>query len=194
MGVKSFSVFLLIGALCLPSACARPVLPLASGTSAVSNSTHGLVFGRIEVLRDGYDQMAYSFGKEFGWWLTQEESGKRYVVKTLTRDGPFVLNLPDGQYRVTGLIYDEGAGVWEGKVPASFHVAAGIQTYVGTWEIEFGFPGRAGRVSARVVNELDKARSELLQTYTGQPKPLTVALLDTAPQGYFSLIELRIGQ
>jgi hypothetical protein len=61
-------------------------------------------------------------------------------------------------YRVTGLIYDESAGVWERKVPASFHVAAGTQTYMGTWEIEFGVPGLAGRVSARVVNELATRR------------------------------------
>jgi len=187
-------LILLLGFLWLISSCARPILPLAPATHDIPNSTHGLVFGRIEVIRDGYDQMAYSFGKEFGWWLTQEGSEKRYVVKTLTRDGPFVLNLPAGHYLITGLIYDEDAGVWEGRVQASFQVTAGTETYLGTWAIQFGFPGSSGKVSARVVNQLDHARPELLTTYTGPAKPLAVQLLNSAPQGYFSLIELRIGQ
>lgn len=176
------------------SACAVPVLPLPPGTAQVENSSRGLVFGRIEVLRDGYDQMAYSFGKEFGWWLTREESGERFVVRTLTHDGPFVVNLPAGRYRVTGLIYDEGAGVWEGKLPATFSVNAGEATYLGTWEIQFLKTGMAGKVSAKVVDQLTKARGELRGAYTGTPKPITVALLDSAREGYFSLVELRIGQ
>ena len=175
-------------------ACARPVLPVSQGTAELRNTTHGLVFGRIEIIRADSDQMAYSFGKEFGWWLTRTDTGARYVVWTLTREGPFVLNLPSGPYRVTGLIYDEGAGVWEGKVPAEFHVAAGEATYLGTWRIKFEFPGQAGNVTAGVINELDRARPILLKTYVGPPKSLEVSLLRTAEQGYFNLIELRIGQ
>jgi hypothetical protein len=178
----------------LVSSCAVPVLPLSSGTSQVENSTRGLVFGRIQVVRDGYDQMAYSFGKEFGWWLTREDGGERVVVRTLTQDGPFVVNLPAGRYRVTGLIYDEGAAVWEGELPATFTVNAGGATYLGTWEIQFVKVGMAGKVSGRVVDQLSKAQGELRETYTGVPKPISVALLDSARDGYFSIVEFRIGQ
>lgn len=178
----------------LVSACAVPVLPVAPGTTQVENSTRGLAFGRIQVVRDGYDQMAYSFGKEFGWWLTREDSGERVVVRTLTQEGPFVVNLPAGQYRVTGLIYDEGAAVWEGELPATFTVNAGGATYLGTWEIQFVKVGMAGKVSGRVVDQLNKAQGELRETYTGAPKPISVALLDSAREGYFSIVELRIGQ
>lgn len=183
-----------LGAGCLLSACAVPVLPVAPGTTQVENSTRGLVFGRVQVMRDGYDQMAYSFGKEFGWWLTREDSGERFVVHALTHEGPFVVNLPAGRYRVTGLIYDEGAAVWEGELPASFTVSAGGATYLGTWEIQFVKVGMAGKVSGKVVDQLNKARGELLGTYTGTPKPITVALLDSAREGYFSIVEFRIGQ
>jgi hypothetical protein len=193
MPAKSFCVFL-IGVFCLPYSCAWPVLPLSPGTSTVANSTNGLVFGRIEIIHSGTDQMAYSFGKEFGWWLTRAGPQERFVVRTLTREGPFVVNLPGGHYSVTGLIYDEGAGVWEGTVPASFHVTPGTETYVGTWQIEFGFQGNAGPVSARVRNDIKQAQHKLAEIYTGQPKPLLISLLDSAPKGYFSLIELRIGQ
>jgi hypothetical protein len=171
-----------------------PVLPVAPGTNQVENSTRGLAFGRIQVVRDGYDQMAYSFGKEFGWWLTREETGERFVVRTLTQEGPFVVNLPAGRYRVTGLIYDEGAAVWEGRLPATFTVASGGATYLGTWEIQFVEVGMAGKVSGRVVDQLSKARGELRNTYTGVPKPISVVLLDSAREGYFSIVKLRIGQ
>jgi hypothetical protein len=179
---------------CLLSACAVPVLPVAPGTTTVENSSRGLVFGRIQIVRDGYDQMAYSFGKEFGWWLTREDFGGRVVVRTLTHDGPFVVNLPAGRYRVTGLIYDEGAAVWEGELSAVFTVKAGEALYLGTWEIQFVKVGMAGRVSGRVVDELGKARGEFLGTYTGAAKPISVALLDSARDGYFSIVEFRIGQ
>ena len=176
------------------SACAVPVLPLSSGTAQVENSTRGLAFGRIQVVRDGYDQMAYSFGNEFGWWLTREDSGERFVVPALTHEGPFVINLPAGRYRVTGLIYDEGAAVWEGELPATFTVNAGGATYLGTWEIQFVKVGMADKVSGRVVDQLSKAQGELRETYTGAPKPISVALLDSARDGYFSIVEFRIGQ
>ena len=74
--------------------------------------------------------------------MTEENTDRRHVVRTLTRDGAFALNLPAGRYRITGLIYDEGAGVWEGRVPATLIVHAGHATYIGTWEIEFSFPGK----------------------------------------------------
>ena len=178
----------------LVSACAVSVLPVAPGTTQVENSTRGLAFGRIQVVRDGYDQMAYSFGKEFGWWLTREDSGERFVVPALTHEGPFVVNLPAGRYRVTGLIYDEGAAVWEGELPATFTVNAGGATYLGTWEIQFVKVGMAGKVSGKVVDQLSKAQGELRETYTGAPKPISVALLDSACDGYFSIVEFRIGQ
>ena len=140
-----FAILVFSGYLCLISACAVPVLPLSPGTVDVANSTYGIVFGRIEILREGFDQMAYSFGKEFGWWMAQEKTGRRYAVRTLTRDGAFAVNLPAGRYRVTGLIYDEGAGVWEGKVPAEFDVTAGETTYLGTWRLRPNFQAEPAR-------------------------------------------------
>lgn len=192
--MKSILSFAAVSVGVLVSACAVPVLPVAPGTTQVENSTRGLAFGRIQVVRDGYDQMAYSFGKEFGWWLTREDSGERFVVPALTHEGPFVVNLPAGRYRVTGLIYDEGAAVWEGRLPAVFTVKAGEATYLGTWEIQFVKVGMAGKVSGKVVDQLNKARGELSGAYTGTPKPIAVALLDSARDGYFSIVELRIGQ
>lgn len=192
--MKSILSFAAVSVGVLVSACAVPVLPLSPGTTQVENSTRGLVFGRVQVMRDGYDQMAYSFGKEFGWWLTREDSEERVVVRTLTQDGPFVVNLPVGRYRVTGLIYDEGAAVWEGRLPATFTVKAGEATYLGTWEIQFVKTGMAGKVSGRVVDQLGKASGELRETYQGAPKPISVALLESARDGYFSIVEFRIGQ
>jgi hypothetical protein len=177
----------------LLSSCATPLLPLAPGTAEIQDIGHGLVFGQIRIIRAGFDQMAHSFGKEFGWWLIRDGSGKRYVVRTLTREGPFALELPTGHYRVTGVIYDEGAGVWEGRVPASFTAEAGKRTYLGTWQIEFTFGGQSGKVSARVVNDFERLSPDQRALPDAAQIPLRIALLDSAKEGYFSLIELRIG-
>jgi hypothetical protein len=170
-----------------------PLLPLPPSTAEIHDAGHGIVFGQIRIIRAGFDQMAYSFGKEFGWWLTHEESGKRYVIRTLAREGPFALELPEGRYWVTGVIYDEGAGVWEGRVPASFTVEAGTRTYLGVWQIEFAFEGQSGKVSARVVNDLERVRSDQSISPDAAQIPLRIALLDSAKEGYFNLVELRIG-
>jgi hypothetical protein len=136
--------------------------------------------------------MAHSLGKTFGWWLTHEESHQDYVVWLLTHAGPFVVNLPAGQYRVTRIAYDESAGVWEGSLPATFMVHAGQAAYLGTWEIQFGFLGRAGKIYGRVVDQIEQARDELRHTYTGPPKPIAVSLLESAREGFLSLTTLRV--
>jgi len=95
--------------------CAELVRPIEPGTALTESPGHGLVFGRIAVIRDGEDQFAAlpSFPKEFGWVLTKAGSGKRYVVSPLTQNGVFVLELPTGSYEVSKLMYDERAGLWD---------------------------------------------------------------------------------
>jgi hypothetical protein len=188
----NFARLLLVGGLVgAQSACAIPVLPLQPGTVQVENSTHGLIFGRIQVFREGRDQMV-TLGKTFGWWLRHENSGRPYVVWLLTHDGPFVVSLPSGQYQVTRIVYDESAGVWEGTLGARFMVKAGEATYLGTWRIDMEFRGRAGRIYGRVVEDLVHAQQHFFLTYVGSAKPMGVALLDSEPEGFLGLVTVRV--
>jgi len=168
-------------------------MPVQPGSPLVEKPGDGLVFGRIAVIRDGEDQLSAlpSFPKEFWWVLTQVRSGKRYVVSPLTQDGLFALDLPAGSYEVTKLMYEERAGLWEGRLPARFIVQPGMLIYLGTWEIQFTNLGPSSRILGRVVNQLGEARDDLTRTYTGKLQPATVSLLVSVPEGYFSLVRPR---
>jgi hypothetical protein len=166
--------------------CSHELRPLASGTRHVENATHGLVFGRIKVIPESHDHMANLPAYELGWWLTRQESGERFVVMPLTKDGAFVLNLSEGTYQVTRLFY-HGNGVWDGSIPANFTVAPGHVTYLGTWVLRFDTDRTArAAVKAEVIDELPIAERELGYVYLGPSKPVRVALLTSQPEGYFS--------
>jgi len=176
----------------LLSGCVRVVTPLAPGSSLIEDSNQGLVFGRVGLLRDGGDLLTVQgpFRRRFGWQLLQEGSGKQFVVDPLTTDGWFVVSLPAGHYRVTKITYfSEHSGLWEGRVPARFGNKAGASTYLGTWEIEFTPLGGEGKVSTRVLNEIDNAQGELNRFYTGPRQSIVVGLLESDKEGYFSLLE-----
>ncbi|HZC68132.1 MAG TPA: hypothetical protein VE201_05890, partial [Nitrospirales bacterium] len=157
---------------------------------------YGLVFGRIVVIRDGEDQLAAfpRFYKEFGWVLSQLKTGKKYVVSPLTQDGPFVLALPAGLYEITKLMYEERVGLWEGHLLARFSVQPDGVAYLGTWAIEFTNLGPSSKIVGRVVNQLDEAREDLKQNYAGKLQPITVGLLESAKEGYLSLVRPRAEQ
>ena len=176
--------------------CAELVRPIEPGTALTESPGHGLVFGRIAVIRDDEDQFSAlpSFPKEFGWVLTQAGSGKRYVVSPLTQNGVFVLELATGSYEVSKLMYDERAGLWEGRLPARFSVQSSGLNYVGTWAIEFTNLGPSSKIVGKVVNQLDEARDDLKQTYTWKQLPVTVSLLESAQEGYLSLVRPRAEQ
>jgi len=156
----------------------------------------GLVFGRIAVIRDGEDQLSAlpSFPKEFGWVLTQVRSGKRYVVSSLTQDGLFALDLPAGSYEVTKLMFEERAGLWEGRLPARFIVQPDKLIYLGTWEIQFTNLGPSSKILGKVVDRQDEARDDLRQIYTGTPRAITKGLLESVKEGSLSLVRPRSEQ
>ncbi len=178
--------------------CANTVLirPIEPGTSLVAPSGHGLVFGRIAVIRDSEDQLAAlpAFPKEFGWVLQELKTGRKYVVDSLTQNGPFVLDLQGGSYEVTKLMYEERAGLWEGRLPASFSVKPGQLVYLGTWQITFTNLGPSSKISGGVANQLKEASDDLKQNYEGKLQPITQGLMESALQGYFSLIRPRAEQ
>ena len=178
------------------SGCAEFIRPVQPGDSVVAKPGDGLIFGRVAIIRDGEDQMPAlpRFPKEFGWTLKQLKTGKQYVVSPLTEDGIFVLALPAGSYEVTKLMYEERVGLWEGRLPARFSVQPDGVTYLGTWEIEFTNLGPSSKILGKVANQIAEARDDLQQTYKITQKPITVGLLDSAKEGYLSLLRPRSEQ
>jgi len=191
---RTATVTLVLGILCaLLSACAEVPRPLPPGSSVQERSGQSLVFGRIAMIRDGEDRMTSlpSFPRSFGWELLEAHSGKKFVVDPLTENGFFALPLPAGLYHVTKLRYEDRYGLWEGTLAASFSVKPGSLTYVGTWQITFAGLGPGVPITGRVLNDLKGDRGEFEERYTINARPVTVALLESAPEGQFSLLRPR---
>src|SRR5438105_9496401 len=172
------------------SACAEVPRPLSPGSSVAEHSGQSLVFGRIAVIRDGEDRMTSlpSFPRSFGWELLEAHAGKKFVVDLLTEDGFFALPLPAGLYHVTKLRYEDRYGLWEGTLAASFSVKPGSLTYVGTWQISFAGLGPGVPITGRTLNDLKENRAEFEERYAIKARPVTMALLASAPEGKFSLL------
>ncbi len=192
-----FCLFVLAaGVSSLLAGCAELVRPVEPGTALTERPGHGLVFGRVAVIRDGEDQLSTlpSFPKEFGWVLTHLKSGKRFVVSPLTENGMFTLALPVGSYELTKLMYEERAGLWEGHLLARFTVQPDKLTYLGTLEIQFTNLGPSSKILGKVVDQQDEARDDLKQIYTGSPGTITKGLLESEKEGYLSLVRPRSEQ
>ena len=194
MRPKTATVTLVLGILfSLLSACAEVPRPLPPGSSVSERSGQSIVFGRIAVIRDGEDRMTSlpSFPRSFGWELLEAHTGKKFVVDPLTENGFFALPLPAGLYHVTKLRYEDRYGLWEGTLAASFSVKPGSLTYVGTWQITFAGLGPGVPITGRTLNDLKEDRDEFEDRYTIHTPPVTVALLESAPEGHFSLLRPR---
>jgi hypothetical protein len=178
------------------SSCAQFLRPVEPGGSLIEKSGVALVFGRISVIRDGQDQMTAmpNILRNFGWTLMRAESGKRYVSEPLTENGIFALYLPGGIYHVTKLVYEDRAGIWEGSLAATFIVKPTGLTYVGTWEITFAGLGQGVPITGRTLNMLEQERDEFVQRYKISAASIAIALMETAREGYLSLLRPRAEQ
>ena len=191
---RTVTIPLVLGILCaLLSACAEVPRPLSPGSSVSEHSGQSLVFGRMAMIRDGEDRMTSlpSFPRSLGWELLEAHSGKKFVVDPLTENGFFALPLPAGLYHVTKLRYEDRYGLWEGTLAASFSVKPGSLTYVGTWQITFAGLGPGVPITGRTLNDLKEDRAEFEERYAINARPLTVALLESTPEGQFSLLRPR---
>jgi hypothetical protein len=52
--------------------------------------------------------------------LEEEAKRKRFVIADLPTDGPFVLKLPTGSYRIKGISFENLWGIWRTMLPTTF--------------------------------------------------------------------------
>ncbi len=167
--------------------CVTQVRPLQPETIAISQAGEGVVLGRLHLLYNGKEQRTgLRYPAELGWWMSKEPEGKRFLVAGLPVDGPFVLTLPVGRYRIETLVFDDVYGQWRANLPATFTVDAGC-TYVGTWELNFQAGPFAGQASATVINEVQEMSEVLSRIPHGESCPLARALLEATAQGNLKL-------
>lgn len=82
-----------------------------SDQTSITKCDYGLVVGRMHLVWNGKDQRTDARRPlNIGWRLTEEEWGTQLMINHVLVDGPFVLGLPAGLYRLMVVSFDKLAG------------------------------------------------------------------------------------
>ncbi|MFO0698177.1 MAG: hypothetical protein U0236_03025 [Nitrospira sp.] len=143
--------------------CTSVVTPLQPGNvTAFTNPDHGLVLARMHLVWNGKDQRAGAHVPfDVRWNIRQEESGTQLVINHVPVDGPLVLELPAGSYRLVVVSLDNALGVWQTSLPATFTVQPKACTYLGTWELQMETEFYSGSMARQVLDQPDLAQRDL---------------------------------
>ncbi|MGA6828900.1 hypothetical protein ACO9S2_14980 [Nitrospira sp. NS4] len=164
--------------------CTPTVRPLNPDNLQIEKAEDALVFGRIHLMLNGKDQhTGLRYPTDVEWWISEETRGMRFFIDDLPIEGPYILRLPIGRYRITALSFDDALGKWHSNLAAAFTVRPGC-TYLGTWELQMQTGMFSGEVSGQVSDQLASARGDVGQLSCS----ITVMLLESAPQGRVRLV------
>jgi hypothetical protein len=106
--------------------------------------------------------------------------GKEFLIDGLPSDGPFVVKLPSGSYRLTIISFDTALGIWQASLPTSFTVSSRECTYLGTWELRMKTGFFDGSVSRQVIDQHGIAESDLNTIVNDDLSPPVVTQLSPA--------------
>ena len=158
--------------------CATVVVPLKPGATAIEDSGHGLVFGRIHVTKNGKDQRAgILLPLDLKWLVTEEPHESQILIDELPIDGPFVVKLPTGSFRLTTVNLDFTLGMWQASLPTRFTVRSRECTYLGTWELDMQVGAFTGSITRQVKNQQKRDEEDLLRVIGARSCPILKAPL-----------------
>ena len=142
--------------------CVTVVTPLKPGAGiSQEGSDHGYVLGRMHLQWNGKTQAVGQFPFNMKWSLRDEKSGNELVVDQVPVDGPFMLNLPAGSYRLTAVSFDNALGVWRTPLSTFFSVRSQECTYVGTWDLAMQTEFFTGLLTRRVRDQQEQAEKDM---------------------------------
>jgi hypothetical protein len=102
------------------------------------------------------------------WCLEEETQGKHLVLADLPTAGPFIVKLPVGSYRVSGISFDGIGGIWHTVLPATFLIQSGNCTSLGTWELQREIDSLADWITGHAFKGLESEHVELHQVLASQ--------------------------
>lgn len=163
--------------------CTTVVTPLKPGAvTSLEAPDHGYVLGRVHLQWNGKPQTVGQFPYNMKWSLTDEKSGTQLVIDRVPVDGPFVLNLPAGSYRLTAVSFDNGLGMWQTPLPTSFSVRPQKCTYIGTWDLTMQTEFFSGLLTRRVRDQEEQAEQDMRTIMGDRTWPPMVAQLGAPEQ------------
>ncbi|UVT20905.1 MAG: hypothetical protein H8K03_03020 [Nitrospira sp.] len=171
--------FLFLGG--LASGCTTVVAPLSDSATVSTDGSHGLLFGHTRLTWFGTGRTeGIQPPQGMRWTLEEETRGKHVVVADLPTDGPFVLKLPAGSYRVKGISFDSLIGIWHAALPTTFHIQPRGCTSLGIWELQRETRFSTGWITGQVLEDLELTQDELQQALAARDCPSLGVLFDAS--------------
>ena len=141
-------------------------MPMEPGAEDSVKPDEGLVLGRIHLEENGSESQAspvQPFHSRFHiqWRIREQTLGKEFLIDGLPSDGPFVVKVPSGSYRLTAFSFDTAMGIWQASLPTIFDVGPRKCTYLGTWQLRTKAGFFDGSINRQVLNQHSLAESDL---------------------------------
>ncbi|MDR4466062.1 MAG: hypothetical protein MRJ66_17545 [Nitrospira sp.] len=173
MGVTILAVSVTLG-------CASLRVPLSPSQVTMPDENHGLLLGKIHLTRDRKSPSeGLAWPKDMQWWVENEATRTRLIIAYLPVDGPFVVQLPVGSYRVTDISLAGTRGNWHTVLPTTFTIRSRECTALGTLDLEMQTGFFTGWMTQQVMHEEGIAPDELGGIYGAKGCPTLVAPLET---------------
>ncbi len=177
---RTFLVIILLLVTGCALGCTTVVAPVSPSEVAMADENHGLVVGTIRLTHYGKAQSAgLAWPREMKWWVEEQTSGSRILINHLPLEGPFVLKLPPGSYRVTAITFTSIRGIWHTVLPTMFSVQSHACTTLGTWELEMQTGFFTGWLTRQVSHEQAYEQDDFGRMLDAKGCPTMVAPLDS---------------
>lgn len=125
---------------------------------------HGVLLGTnhfvMRFSRNGQGHAQdFNHSNEMEWQIEEVTHGKRSLTVHVPMDGPFVVRLPVGSYRVTTMRVRSPEGTWHAALPMAFEIRPWECTSLGTsmTQMQVGFV--TGWISRHVLHEQEFSRA-----------------------------------
>ena len=142
--------------------CMTVVRPVSSSEAMTTDDKHGILFGGIHLTQNKKDLSVSLEGPMYmKWWIQEETDGTHILLSRLPLDGPFVVKLPTGSYRVTDVSLHGSRGVWHTELPKTFRILSGECTSLGLWKLELQNELRSGWLTQQTSDENVLAQSDI---------------------------------
>lgn len=139
-------------------------VPLSALERAEADHDHGVLLGTNHVVmsfsRNGQGQAPeFKHSHEMEWQIEEVTHDKRSLTVQLPVDGPFVVRLPVGSYRVTTMRFRSSKGTWHAVIPTAFEIRPWECTSLGTSMLQMQMGLVTGWISRHVLHEQEISRA-----------------------------------
>lgn len=142
--------------------CMTVVKPASSSEAMTTDDKHGILFGGFHVTQKEKDPSAGPEGPRYmKWWVQEETHGTHILLSRLPLNGPFVVKLPAGSYRITDVSLHSSQGIWHIELPKTFRVLSGECTSLGLWKLELQSEMRFGWLTQQRADEKVLAENDI---------------------------------